>query len=250
MSDVRYIKHYEIIDSTNNEAKRLVESECFDKPVLIFADEQTAGRGRQGKSFYSPANTGLYMTVILPVNDDISSQVTMTTRTAVAVAKALEKEYNIHPEIKWVNDIYLAGNKCCGILCEAVNDYSKMLLKYAIIGVGINISTSDWPKELRDKAGSIAKASEKRISHLSLAVTTAKSVIELISDKSNQEFLNYYRSHSNVIGREIVFVENNVENSAYAVDIDNEGSLIVEMKDADGKSCRKIINSGEVSLKI
>lgn len=253
LSEISEIISFKTIDSTNNEAKRLVNERLVTKPVLILADSQTNGRGRQGKDFYSPASTGLYMTLLYPVNASVSSQVTMTTRTAVAVARALENEFNIYPEIKWVNDIYVKKHKCCGILCEAVNDYEKMVLKYAVIGVGVNISTSEWPKELQDKAGSFFEACESGnvgygSDFTALAVRIGNQIIKLFSDKSDSSFLDYYREHSNVIGREITYIENNKEFRAFAVDIDESGALIVRLESDDGIIEEKSLNSGEISL--
>lgn len=250
------IHHYDVIDSTNTEARRLLQTENITEPVLLIADEQTAGRGRQGKSFYSPSSTGLYMTLVLPVNESISSQVTMTTRTASAVSMVLERKFGIEPEIKWVNDIYLKGRKCCGILCEAVNDYEQMLLKYAIIGVGINISTSEWPEELKRLAGSILQEDtvkglgNSKYGYMNLAVSLAEEIQNIIADKSSQEFLDYYRRHSNVIGHDIIFYEDGIEYKGFAKDVDESGALIVEILQHDGSTMQKILNSGEISVRI
>ena len=166
-------KYYKTIDSTNNEAKRLIAAGEINENTCLVADEQTAGRGRQGKSFFSP-DTGLYMTAVFPVDIPIASQVTMTVRSACAVAEAIEELLNKtgvrfkqetlergiadaakRVGIKWVNDIYISGRKCCGILCEAVNDYDTGRMKYIIAGIGVNIYTREWPEDLKDKAGSL-----------------------------------------------------------------------------------------------
>lgn len=242
ISDYRF---YEVIDSTNTEAKRIIERENPSAPVLLVARSQTAGRGRQGKSFYSPADSGLYMTLIYPAGIQISGQVTITTRTAVAVARAIEETYGIEPGIKWVNDLYHNGKKICGILCEAVNDYSAGIMKYAVIGVGVNISTTDFPDELKNIAGSIT--GEKPSDNYPLAEKIALNIINIFKDS---DFMNYYKKHSIVLGKKILITEGEKTFSATAVDIDENGGLITEITGSDGVKTIKILTSGEISLRI
>ena len=132
---------YPVIDSTNDEAKRLIKSGTTP-PFLVAANEQTHGRGRQGKSFYSPADTGIYMSLVLSFSDGESIS-KITVIASVAVCKAIEKLTGLKPEIKWVNDVYLNGKKICGILCESVIGGTD--LTPVIIGVGLNLSTTDFP---------------------------------------------------------------------------------------------------------
>lgn len=243
-------RYYETIDSTNNEAKRLISSEDITTPLLVVAKTQTAGRGRQGKSFYSPADTGLYMTLAVPMNCPIASQVTVTTRVAVAVAQTLERQFadlKIVPEIKWVNDIYVRGLKACGILCEAVNDYDRQLLKWAIIGVGVNISTQEWPGELNGIAGSIADVS---VDKEALARAVALRILDLLDDMSDENYLDYYRAHSNVIGKDIEFTENGSVMQAHAVDVDATGGLMVNVLSGIGAGERRVLNSGEITVRV
>lgn len=241
---VKYI-YFDTIDSTNNEAKRRIASGETGGTELIRAQAQTMGRGRQGKSFFSPKDTGIYMTVTIPLDCPIASQVTMTTRTAVAVAASLEELFHIVPSIKWVNDIYVDGLKCCGILCEAVNDYDTGLMKYAVIGVGINLSTKDWPEELRGIAGSIG-AGLFDADEVSMKI--AEKIVESFADLENRQYLEYYRSHSNVIGRQVTFTENGQTFEGFAKDIDENGGLIVDVKTDSGEAVR-VLNSGEITLR-
>lgn len=258
-------RYYDTIDSTNNEVKRILAAENLSSPLLVVAGTQTAGRGRQGKSFFSPADTGLYMTIAVPMNFPIASQVTITTRVAVAVAEAIEREfadYKIVPEIKWVNDIYIHGRKISGILCEAINDYVEGLLRWAVIGVGVNISTRDWPEELSGIAGSIAGetagaayeplAGKKPDSSEpgSLALSICGRILDLLDDFTDVSYLNYYKAHSNVIGKDITFTENNKTRLAHAIDIHEDGGLIVRLIDGDDAGETKVLNSGEISVRV
>ena len=116
------VEYYKTLDSTNNVAKRII-AEGEDDVLLVVGEEQTAGRGRQGKSFYSPGGTGIYMSLVVHPMIELQNAVTATTAAAVAVCRAIESLTDKKPMIKWVNDVYLNGKKICGILTEAVTDF-------------------------------------------------------------------------------------------------------------------------------
>ena len=263
---MKYIE-YNTIDSTNNEAKRLISDGKITAPTCLTAKEQTAGRGRQGKSFFSP-DTGLYMTVVFPVDFLISSQVTMTTRTACAVAAAIEECTGKAVGIKWVNDIYIDGKKCCGILCEAVNDYEQGRMKFVVIGIGINIYTKEWPDDLKDIAGSLFNQRDGSLIDFNrrtvpvienLRNRIAETLGDWLFKTSNEEFLSYYKDHSIVLGKKITFIENGESREGTAVDIDETGGLVVEVRNKsiekveDGTALEKsliVLSSGEISVRI
>ncbi|MCD7871975.1 MAG: biotin--[acetyl-CoA-carboxylase] ligase, partial [Clostridiales bacterium] len=131
------VLYYPSVDSTNSCAKSIAAG-GDSRTLLITADEQTAGRGRQGKSFYSPPKTGIYMTLVIHPDLPLQNAVTATTAASVAVCRAVEKLTRLKPEIKWVNDVYLNGNKICGILTEAVSDFEAGIVTSVIIGIGMN----------------------------------------------------------------------------------------------------------------
>lgn len=237
---------YEEIDSTNTEARRLIDAGRISGPTVLTAERQTGGRGRQGKSFYSPAGSGLYMTVILKPMCPISSAVTLTTRTACCVAQAIEYVLHIKTGIKWVNDLYFLGKKVCGILCEAVNDYERGILKYVIIGVGINLTTADFPDELTNVAGSL-KVSDTGLNEVREELM--RDIAVRVADLQNCDFPGYYRENSIVIGREIEYIENGAVHPAFAESIDDEGGLVVR-EDREGVSCVRVLTSGEISIKM
>ncbi len=149
LSDIEVLCYPEI-DSTNTEAKRLVKS-GKKPPFLILAETQSAGRGRLGRSFYSPSNTGIYMSLVLSESLD-SDSADITSAAAVAVCKAAESLSGKSLGIKPVNDIYLDKKKICGILCESVYDGTPA--SPVIIGVGMNVSTTLFPEDL-PSAGSL-----------------------------------------------------------------------------------------------
>lgn len=231
-------------DSTNNEAKRLVNSGT-EGPVLIVARKQTAGRGRQGKGFYSPADTGIYMTLLLPFGAAFESSVTVTTAAAAAVAAAIERTTGIEVGIKWVNDIYVGGKKICGILAEAVNDYETGLVKEVIIGVGINVTTEMFPDDIKDSAASLGKADLDK-NRLIAAVTA--ELMKIAGKIGDISYLEYYRERSVVLGKRINFTENGRTFSGIAEDIDNTGGLIVATE-SDGSCVRRVLRSGEITVR-
>ncbi|MCR5324265.1 MAG: biotin--[acetyl-CoA-carboxylase] ligase [Lachnospiraceae bacterium] len=247
------IEFFNEIDSTNNEAKRRIEVGTEPvRPLIIAARSQTAGRGRQGKNFFSPKGTGIYLTAVCPMNCPIDGQVTVTSKTAVAVSRAIEGFFGIGCKIKWVNDIYVNDRKCCGILCEAVNDYENNRLRYVIIGVGVNVYPSDWPDDIANIAGSVmsfnGKLSEEKFT--GFAERISQEILHVIYEADGNE-MDYYRERSYVIGREIVFYEHagdqtqQIAQTALAAGIDEKGGLIVELPSGE----RRTLDSGEITVR-
>ncbi len=228
------ILHFDCIDSTNLEAKRQIKSGA-KLPLVIVADGQTAGKGRMGRTFYSPDNTGLYMSFIYEPKTDLSDSVTVTSAAAVAVVRAIEELTNLKPQIKWVNDIYIEGKKVCGILTEAVTAEKTAI----IVGIGVNITTDDFPDEIKNTAISLNIAVDK----FALLKKIVKHLSELIDGLPYGTFLPEYKTKSMVIGKEVYFIKNGETKEGVAVDINRDGALIV--KTADG-----IVNlsTGEISL--
>lgn len=230
--------YYPTIDSTNTEAKRLIAN-GENAEMLIVADEQTAGRGRQGKSFYSPALTGIYMTYVYHPMNSLNNAVAITTSASVAVCKAIEALTNKQPEIKWVNDVYLDDKKICGILTEAVTDFETGTVTSIIIGIGMNIKTVDFPSDIKN--ASSLNANVKR-SDLIGAITNE---LRKINTAGYDEFIEYYRKHSMIIGKKINFIQNDKVTPAIATEIDENGGLVVTLE--NGKT--QTLKSGEISIR-
>ncbi|MBQ8538187.1 MAG: biotin--[Ruminococcus sp.] len=231
---------FDTIDSTNSEAKRN-SHKLTDSPLLFVANSQTAGRGRLGRSFYSPKDTGLYMSLMLKAKDDIQDTVCMTTAVSVCVTDAIKALCGIDAVIKWVNDIYIGSKKVCGILCEAVTDYVTSKIKGIIIGIGINISTIDFPDELRDIASSLGQAVDKN--HLCALITD--NIVTMYENIESRAFIDEYKKRSLVLGKKINYTENGVTKEATAVDIDNNGGLIIETENGT-----KTLSTGEITIRI
>lgn len=232
------ILYYPSIDSTNNCCKRLL-ADGKQGEFLIAADEQTAGRGRQGKSFYSPALTGVYFSLVLRPETTLQNAVTATTAAAVAVCRAIEKLTDKKPKIKWVNDVFLDGKKICGILTEAVTDFESGIVDSVIIGVGINISTIDFPDDV-EQAGCLNTA----ISKSALIGEVCRELMN-IAGGDYKSFIDYYRSHSIVIGKKIKCIQNGKVTDAIALAIDETGGLEIETETGE----RLTLRSGEISIR-
>ncbi len=226
---------FDTVGSTNDVAKELCKT--GNRPYLVIADSQTSGRGRQGKSFFSPEGSGLYFSLTVNTDSPDFDFTGITCAVSVACARAIETLTGLKPQIKWVNDLYLDGRKVCGILVQSVTENSR--LTKLVIGVGINISTADFPDEIRNIAGSLNKKVDRSI----LAAEAVNNIRNLIS-RTPDEYIGEYKAKSIVIGKEIVYFLNNTAHSATAVDIDEKGGLVVI---ENGR--KTTLTSGEISLR-
>ena len=232
------VRVYDTIDSTSTEARRRAES-GGDTPALILAEHQSAGRGRMGRGFYSPAHTGLYMTALFEATESLVDTVFLTTAASVSVAKAIDKLTGTRTEIKWVNDIYLGGKKICGILCESYAAFSK---RYVAVGVGVNLSTEDFPEELVGIADSLRPDRDIKY-ELAAEIFGGLYRAYLYGDK--REMIEYYKERSFVLGKRVVFCENGVSACGVACDVDELGRLSIRLDDGN----MKLLSSGEISLR-
>lgn len=233
------------VDSTNNEAKRMAIG-GVKEPCLILSEEQTAGRGRLGRQFYSPAGTGLYMTLLYRVDGCLDRVIPVTSAAAVAVTETIEELTDKHPGIKWVNDVYLDGKKICGILTEAVADMESGGVQDVIVGIGVNISTDTFPEELRATVRSLFPGNVNRNRFAAGIVTRLMDYAKNLSDKT---YLPAYRSHSTVIGKEISYRRGDrpdTESTGTVIRIDDDCALIVRRSDGGEEALR----TGEISVRV
>lgn len=227
---------YDTVGSTNDLAKELcIES---DRNFLLVANAQTNGRGRQGKSFFSPKDSGLYFSLTVNTDTPDFDFTGVTCAVSVACVRAIEKLTDLRPQIKWVNDIYIGDRKVCGILVQSVTQNGRMTR--LIIGVGMNISTESFPEDIKNIAGSLNKNIDRSI----LTAEIVNNIRELLNRKSI-EYIGEYKEKSNVLGKEIIYFRNGIPHPARAVDIDENGGLVVE---ENGEIITLI--SGEISLRV
>ncbi len=235
------VRVFGTIDSTNNEAKRMLESgfSCF---ALIAAETQTGGRGRLGRSFYSPESTGLYFTIIIPPCFPAEEATLLTPAAAVATVRVLEKFSGENLKIKWVNDIYKEDKKICGILAEAVLDISGGGFAGFAVGIGINLSTVDFPEDIADIAASLKTDADRN----EIAAGIARELFAFAKNLSAREFLPEYREHSLVTGKKIHFIKDGEKTNATALGIDDDGGLTVKLENGEVTTLR----GGEISVRI
>ena len=269
------IECFKEIDSTLSQAKRWL-SECgtlrtadgeltpagktYSNAVIV-AEKQTAGRGRSGRTFVSPAKTGIYLTVIYAPKGGITDPAKITAFSAVAVCRAIKKLYNIQPSIKWINDIFYNGKKICGILTEGTTNFETGIIEAAVIGIGVNIeeNAEAFGGELSKVAGGLFAREEgtgapddtpstRSVTRAQLAAQIAGETLQVLSEPA-ETVIQEYKALSFIIGREVE-VHTLIDSAqgiykAKAVDIDQNAALVVQLPDGT----KKTLISGEVSLK-
>lgn len=216
-----HIECFQEIDSTNTYGKRLMaEKGNFRLPdgtltdfgkkyhnSIIVAESQTAGRGRLGRTFYSPKKTGIYLSVIYGPKGGITEPAKLTAFSAVAVCRAIKKLYNIDPSIKWINDIFIHGKKVCGILTEGFTNFETGTIEAAIIGIGVNIEDNPdcFPTDVAKIAGGIFSKSEKNSAapgRCQLAAEIAGQVLAVLQENADS-VMKEYKNASFIIGQEV-----------------------------------------------
>lgn len=232
-------------DSTNEAAKRYLAQEKI-RNALIVAKLQTAGKGRRGRTFYSPADEGIYMSLLFTPKEGLEDIIAVTTAASVIVARAIESVSGQKVSVKWVNDLYAGGRKICGILAEAVLPTDENDETAVILGIGINVGNESFPDELKDIAGSLHAGIQTNLWKKQLIQTITKGLCAFLEDIKNTSYLEEYRQRSMVIGREIICYEGNCTYCATATDIDERGGLVV----IDEKGERKVLHSGEITIRL
>lgn len=266
------IEIFKTIDSTNTEAKRRLElsqhrfaatqhrlaarqcrfterehrGSAMHGSVLI-AEHQSAGRGRLGKSFFSPERSGIYLSLVyIPEASQVPDTSLFTPLAAVCVCRALEN-LGIESAIKWVNDVFVDGKKVCGILTEGCMGTNDSDLSAVIAGVGINLyeAESGFPEEIRNTAGCLPNG--KSIDKNALTASLISLMIDAFSGAADYRVLmEEYKSRSFILGKTVTVISPRETYEAEAVDISGEGHLIV--RDASGTQ-RELL-SGEISLRL
>jgi birA, biotin-[acetyl-CoA-carboxylase] ligase region len=245
---------YDELDSTNNEAKRLVREGNASElhGTVITARRQTAGRGRMGKGFFSPDGNSIYATFILPPPESPEGQL-ITALAAVAVCEAIEKTTPYKPEIKWVNDVLVDGKKICGILAETIQDSTSQSAVVLGIGVNINLNENDLPDELKDIAGSLRMNEEERVKFFEVFIESVFCCLSCQTDGQGEETLSdvkslmdSYSKRSILIGKNVFVLRADEKRPATALGIAEDGALIVEYEDGTSEELR----TGDVSIRL
>ncbi|MDR2572503.1 MAG: biotin--[acetyl-CoA-carboxylase] ligase, partial [Oscillospiraceae bacterium] len=196
---------YPLLESTNKTAKEMAISGAEHGTVVI-ADGQTAGRGRYGRSFFSPSSFGIYMSVIMrPERLRFSTATLVTSFAAVSVCRAIEAISDKFPQIKWVNDIFINGKKVCGILTEAVTDYESGNVEWIVVGIGINFSTpvTDFPDDIKQSAGAVFSGNNIPTTRNHLVAGIINRMMENNHKNGEAEMLEEYKNRLMMLGKRI-----------------------------------------------
>ncbi len=273
------IDSFDTIDSTNTEAKRrcassgafrvengeLSENGKKLHRSLIVSGQQTAGRGRMGRVFASPANSGIYFTIIYSPSKGITNPALLTAAAAVAVCQTIDELYGLNEKngskIKWVNDIFLptggSFKKISGILTEGISNFETGTIEAAIVGIGINVRNGGFSGELAKVAGSVEDVLEEngiheRIERNKIVASVAGKLLmmydKMESGETDKQMIEVYKAKSMLTGMTVtVNPSAGMEGEAYkakVLDITDGAELVVE----DQGGNKKILHSGEVSL--
>ena len=248
---------FESVDSTNNVLKRLAASGGKVHKTAAVALEQTAGRGRLGRSFFSSAQTGVFLSLLFAPKAGVSDPAQLTANAAVAVCRVFSRLYRVEAQIKWVNDIFVGGKKVCGILTEGVSNLETGKIDAAIVGIGINISAGeDLPEEVAAVAGFLQDAVSSAIVDKNLVIASVLAELVKIYEKieggdegEREKCLEEYRARSLLAGMTVevspVIADEEKKYVARVIGIGDDLSLIVEKEGGE----RVALKSGEVSLK-
>lgn len=232
---------YGELASTNDTAKAIAAT--ANHGTVIIADHQSAGRGRRGRVFFSPRGRGIYMSVILREHLSADRVGLLTTAAAVAVARAIESLIPVQVQIKWVNDLLINGKKVCGILTEGTPNGDGC--DFAVVGIGVNVSTVDFPTEIETVASSLLRECGKAPDRAALIAAILQELETVLEQMESGAFLEESRRRSAVLGKPVTVIRGNETFAATAIAIDDSGALVVET-DTDTKT----LSSGEVSLRL
>lgn len=231
-------------ESTQNDAAVWALEGAEDGAVII-AEEQTGGRGRQGKSFHSPAGKGIWMSLILRPQIPLQFTPQLTLLSAVALCRAMKRMSEVDLGIKWPNDILYEDKKVCGILTESSAEDERLVHVIAGVGISVNLEEHDYPEELRSKVTSLKIASGKEIDRASLVAECLFELEQLYKLYVEQGFApirTLWEAQSVTIGRSLSVTTPNGIVSGVAQGLDDSGALIVLGEDG----CYRKIFSGDI----
>ena len=244
---IKAIHYFDTIGSTNDEARRMAKSGAPHGTVLI-AGQQTGGHGRRGRSFHSPAGSGIYMSVLLRPDCAPTELMHLTCSVAVAMCDAIEQAVGFRPGIKWTNDLVCGKRKIGGILTE-LGFTNQGLVDYAIIGIGINCTQTelDFPEDIRSIAASLAMVSQTCVETDVVAAAMIQSLQKMDSQllSAKAQILAQYKKDCITLGQEIVLLRGDGKRYGIARDIDPDGGLVVEFQ----SGTLEVVSSGEVSVR-
>ena len=243
---MRTISVYDTVHSTN----RILSELAYDDPTdgqVVIADAQTGGRGRFGRSFYSPDGCGIYLSCLFRPETPPASSIPVTAWTAVAAARAVETVCGVQPGIKWVNDLFLGGKKFGGILTEMSIEGESGRIRQIITGIGINVNNppDSFPGELKNSATSLFAETGTAFSRAELACAVIRELdlLRRAWPDGQAEYLREYRARNITIGRRILLPDGSGRTAA-AESIGDDFSLNIRYPDGSADT----LTSGEISI--
>ena len=240
------IEYFESTDSTNNRIRSFAEN-GRKEGLLAVAEEQTGGKGRWGRNWVSPKETGIWISLLLRPQIEPQKASMVTILAALALVKAIKRTIDLDVQIKWPNDVIINGKKVCGILTEMSAELEA--IHYIIVGIGINANTEQFDEEIMDRATSIYLESGKKIKRAKLIAEFCQEfeqLYEIFIERGDLEIVKEeYESCLINIGKTVKIIKNKQELIRKAIGINELGELIVE----DDKGTRETVFSGEVSVR-
>jgi len=245
---IKFVNVYKSLPSTNTFAKACASKNAPHNSVII-AETQTNGRGRLGRTFYSPSKTGLYFSIILRPDISIDQSLFITIAASLAIADAIESVSGIPLQIKWVNDLYFKNLKVAGILTEASTNCETGLIDYIVLGIGINLFQPEsgvFPDALKNIAGSLLDTAqgENLRSHLAAELINRLSTLDFTC--SHTKIMQNYRERSLLIGKYVRAFTPTFELFGTVIDFNEQGHLLLETTDHQIHT----FSSGEVSIRL
>ncbi len=233
------------VTSTNDIVKALANNGAVEGTVLI-AEGQTAGKGRLARSFFSPEGCGVYLSILLRPGISAEDVLKITTGAAVAVMRAICRFTDEEVAVKWVNDIYMRDRKVCGILTESAVDADTGRVKYAVLGIGVNVvaPTGGFPEDIKDIAGAVFEKDVPEDIRTLLIVEILNQIKLILNDLNARDILFEYQNRSWLNGKYVDVSSGDDNYSAKVIGVGDDFELIV---DADGSV--KSLSFGEVSVK-
>ena len=234
---------YNSTNSTNTQAKLYAENTSTVSAVFI-SEEQTAGRGRLGKNFISTSGKGLYLSLLINNKYQANEALNLTTYMAVVASSLIEELSGLDVKIKWVNDLYINNKKISGILTEGKIN-SDSTLDYAVIGIGINLYTQDYPDEIKSIATDIETESGKTININAIAGKLINNFLSRLHLLGSEQIATRYKERSFLAGKQVIVIKPTEQYNATVLDICDNCALKIQKEDGS----TELLTSGEVSLK-
>ncbi len=232
------------VDSTNTEIKRLAQNGAEHGTVVV-AEQQQTGKGRLGRVWSSPKGTGLWFSILLRPQIAPSQVAGITLAAGLGVCKAVRRYTGVNALIKWPNDIVIGRKKICGILTEMTAEADR--IEYAVVGIGVNVNTKEFPYEIQCKATSLAIETGCDIKRKELfkeILADTEKYIDSYLTNLEADIIDEYTGLCVTLGRQVTITRGKTTLNGTAVAIGGEGDLVVKINDSENIS----VNSGEVTV--